>query len=106
VQQRRGRTAAAFIEPFSLHMCIHPQQPSSTLTQDKGLANAASIQCTDGFGHAAQLQVGKGMTLLTKAVSQISTDLYTKVELASESLLPSGTDQFFLSGWECRVSDF
>lgn len=79
---RGGRIAAAFTGTFSLRKCIHPRQPSSTLTQDKGLANAAPIQRTEGFGHATQPQVGKGMTLLTKAVSQISTDLNTKVELS------------------------
>ena len=67
---------------------------SSMLTQDKGFANAAPIHYSEGFGHTTQPRVGKVTTLLTKAVSQISTDLNTKTELARESLLPLGIDQF------------
>lgn len=84
MQQRGGeKIAAAFRETFTSHKGIHPWQPSSTLVRDKGLANDAPIQGTEGFGHAAQLQVGKDMTLLTKAVSHISTDLNTRAELAA-----------------------
>lgn len=83
--QRRGgkKIAAAFTESFPSRQGIHPGQPSSALPRDKGLANDAPIQGPEGFEHSAQLQVGKDMTPLTKAVSHISADLNTRVELAA-----------------------
>lgn len=85
---KRRKNSSCLCETFTLRKCIHPRQASSALTQDKGLANAAAIQCTESFGHTTQLQVGKGMTLLTKAVSQISTNLNTKAELAGSPYFP------------------
>lgn len=59
------------------------------LAQDRGFFSIAPVQYTKGFGHTKQLQVGKGMTLLAKAVSQVSTDLNTNVELAKDCHLPA-----------------
>lgn len=83
MQRRGGKITAAFMETFASRKGAHLRQPSSTLARDKGLANDAPIQCTEGFGHAAQLQAGKDTTRLTRAVSHISTDLNSRAELTA-----------------------
>lgn len=90
------------METFSLCLGTDLWQPSLTLTQDKGLGSDAPIQGSEGFGHAAQLQVGKDTTLLTKAVST-SQLTSTPEQSLQGALAPFGCCSV-LGVWECKFS--
>lgn len=100
MQWRGGNNSSCIYRNFYFTSGHSPMTSTLHPDTDTGLANDAPIQGAEGFGHAAQRQVGKDMTPLTKAVSHIPADLNTRVELA---VSPCSL-QLSLSVWECRVS--